>query len=168
MKNKKLFYLFLSISIFIFILIIYFSLSNIKKSTAQSDVVTDVIVPVLPPSNPITGEDLKPFYQSNEFKVLIRKLIGHFGLFFAFSIFVNLTFMQTKLKNKIFIISTLGIGLFVSCLSELLQLVAGGRSSNLKDIFIDYGGYLVAFSIFVIYLIVKYKKQKKIKEVSNA
>lgn len=156
MKNKKLFYLFLSISIFLFIVIMALSLTDGTKSSDQSSNFTSAITPILPPIPSVdssTGDIVynKTFYFSEEFKAFVRKLFGHYGLFVAFSLSVNLTFLQTKIKISYFLISSFLIGLFVASLSEFAQLFTPLRGASIKDVGIDFLGYITCLFFFAMY-----------------
>ncbi len=162
MKNKKLFALFLSLSIMIFIVIILLSLTDGKKSGVQSSEFTDALKPILPPSSIVDGENATtPYYDTNTFKGFIRKLFGHFGLFFGFALSVNMTFVQTKLKKHIMLISSFGIGLFTAILSELVQLIPQERGPRFQDVLIDSSGYLLCIVVFVIIFIIDQRLLKK-------
>ena len=160
MKNKKLFYTFLTISILFFILILRLSLSGGEESSSQSSIFTDVIINIIPPIIDSSGNNI---FEGEWFLGFVRKLFGHYGLFFAFAIFVNSTFLQTKIKIiQTFIFSFL-VGLFTAVISELIQMIPQGRTASYIDVLIDSFGYLTCIIIFaIIILIVNKKKSKKL------
>lgn len=83
----------------------------------------------------------------NAFAAILRKLVGHFGLF-AFSALATLPtcflfLKETKFnKNRWFLSLTLLVGLFLAFLTEFIQIFTPGRSGQFTDIAIDFGGYL--------------------------
>lgn len=162
MKNKKLFFIFLTISILIFILIIALSLNNGDESSSQSSFFVDVIDKVLPPIIDKNGNDV---IKSDWFMTFIRKLVGHYGLFLIYAIFVNLTFFQTKLKVYLELLFSFLVGLFTAILSELVQMIPQGRGPSPIDVLIDSSGYLTCILIFIIILVIIYQKKKKTKKV---
>lgn len=161
MKNKKLFYLFLSISVLIFVVIMWLSLTGGKQSSNQSSQFGNVVGELLPPTSNGQGGISKPIKTDPKFQFFIRKAFGHFGLFFGFAFFVNLTFLQTKLKYYISGIGSFLIGVGTASLSELMQFIPEGRGASIKDVLIDSSGYLACVIIFAIYLFFIYKYNKK-------
>jgi VanZ family protein len=96
------------------------------------------------------------------FHGVIRKLVGHFGLFLIDGLIVSWD-IHYLLKTKwwIKIIVSLSFGLFVACLTEGIQLLVPGRAGSGIDILIDYSGYLIGSGIiFLIFLsIYRHKKE---------
>ncbi len=128
-----------------------------------------------------TSKSIEGFSISYTFRVrhsyehLVRKIIGHFLLFTALAFFATIVYYRLAeliFKNKkilFAIIITLLVGLLTALLSEFLQsgIFTIGRSSSIKDVFIDFSGYLLGFIICgIIYLAVN--KIKKIKNNKNA
>ena len=99
------------------------------------------------------------------FTQVIRKLVGHFGLFLAdgalttWSIYLVSAYWK-KYKHWYGLIFTLFFGLFMAGLSEFIQIFIPGRSGELLDILIDYGGYLLGTGTIVLIAFVRYKKTK--------
>ena len=133
-----------------------------NKSNAVSDAIASVINNI---SEAITK---KPKITNlDEFRRLIRKLIGHYGAFLFMSIFATLTGMLYYVRKewKIFwikVIIIIGYGFLFAILTELIQLLVPGRAGNFKDVFIDFSGYMTSCSIIIIiFFIINYKKTKK-------
>lgn len=94
----------------------------------------------------------------------IRKIIGHFSLFFLTGIFGILTFLSyfDKIKKQISLLLNMGYGLYLAAISELLQLIPKGRSCTIEDILIDFIGYtLGCLLILAIIQIYNARKRKK-------
>ena len=103
---------------------------------------------------------------SQEFVMNIRKIIGHMGLFFIEGISVTLFFLylfkyKDNFKFQKFIIYSILVGLVVAILSEVVQIFIPGRFFSLFDILIDIGGFILAFIIILVVLVVKKNKHKK-------
>ncbi len=150
----------------------WLSLTGGKESSSQSTHFGDVVGEFLPPtSNGGQGGISKPIKEDPEYQLFIRKWFGHFGLFFGYAFFVNLTFLQTKLKYYISGISSMLIGIGTASLSELSQFIPEGRGASIKDVLINSSGYLACIIVFAIYLTYLYyynrKKTKEIKEENH-
>ena len=97
------------------------------------------------------------------FRLVIRKLFGHFLAFGLSGILTVLTLSTVKdliiKKNLFVIIFTLIKGLLLASITELIQYFIPGRSGNFVDIFIDYGGFLLFASIIyiIVYFVLKNK-----------
>lgn len=99
------------------------------------------------------------------FSYWIRKLVGHFGLFMAMSLFGTLTYLMFIKKKYISYPISFGVSLLLACLSEFIQVFAGSRGPSFKDVGIDMLGACIPFVIILfidilIYLI-KNKANKK-------
>ena len=88
----------------------------------------------------------------------VRKL-AHFGEFAFFGIVFSLL-LWDNLKNKISFI--LLCGLFTAVLDETFQLFTDGRSSQIKDVWIDFTGFVLSVLVMtLINFIISLKKRKK-------
>ena len=96
-----------------------------------------------------------------EFYHLIRKGIGHFGAFFVLAILSSLVvILFFKRKVLMFIISAVG-GFLVAFITELIQLFVPGRGGNIKDVGIDFAGFMTGTIIMILgYLVVILIKRK--------
>lgn len=106
----------------------------------------------------------------NELQLLVRKSLGHFGLFaltaaFA-SIFIWLTF-EKDIHKFIALAVSMVIGFALAGFSELIQVYTPGRFGAWKDVGIDTAGYALTVLLTVIVVaiikLIKYliKKKKK-------
>ena len=102
-------------------------------------------------------------YQS--FSEFIRKSIGHFLLFLASGVFTYLTLYTFLINNKkkyLSLIITIGVGLFIAILSEVIQHFVPTRFGSIIDVLTDFGGFILGtlITFLVIYLIKRHKKKK--------
>ncbi len=148
-KYKK--YVFLIIYILITSLIFFFSLRNGEQSTGDSSFLTSLLY------NVIKILKLENIINVNSLSSIVRKLIGHFGLFFICGFFGYFTYCLFIENYKFAIIINLIIGLLISIISELLQLIPINRSCQLSDVVIDFSGYFICtlILVFIKYLIIK-------------
>lgn len=148
----------LAINVFI---IVQASLDSVRSSESSGMLVSflkTVINALIP--NAINDSNI------NVFSSVIRKLVGHFGLFLVNGLLTSLFIYLLKgffLKSYwIDIIISLSFGLFVAALTEFIQIFTPGRSGEFLDILIDYSGYILGAGIIVliIYLILKREKKR--------
>lgn len=94
----------------------------------------------------------------------IRKSLGHAAVFMITQIFTFLTFYMF-LSNKKWWLHTslsLGEGLLISIMSEVIQYFVPSRSGAVLDVLIDFGGVVVgALIAFLITLLIKKTTKKK-------
>lgn len=96
------------------------------------------------------------------FSYYIRKLVGHFGLFLAMSLFGTLTYLMFIKKKYIAYPISLGVSFLLASLSEFIQIFAGSRGPSFKDVGIDMLGASIPFLIIlVIDMIIYLHKTKK-------
>ena len=149
--------------------IIMHSCLDAAKCTEASQGVVEVSEEVVNTVSPgtVTPEN------HDSFATFIRKAFGHFGLFvisgLLSSLAVYLAFHPQKWSKYYWlIIISLGFGLSMGILTELIQLNVPGRSGQFTDVLIDFGGYLLGFFIIllILFLIIRhaYKKQEKVVE----
>ncbi len=136
-------------------------LQSADKSNAVSDTIANVINNV---SEAITNQP--KITNLEEFRALIRKLVGHYGAFLIMGIFAALTGMMYYKRDKWFIfwIKALIIvvfGFLYAGLTEIIQAFTPGRYGVMTDVFIDFSGYMTSVGIvLIIYFIIFYKKFK--------
>ena len=146
--KKYLKYIYLTIYILIITLIFIYALRDATESSSDSGRITKILLSLLETFN------LENIINVNTLSMLVRKLIGHFGLFFVCGFFGVNTFINFITNKKYSIILNLITGLLIAIISELLQLIPVGRSCQISDMLIDYSGYLL---ICVIYIFIKRK-----------
>lgn len=166
-KFKKTFLIlsivFICLSLFVNAFIIYQSCLPGAESSGWSDPVTKFCADVINGIKPETINDTN----IGNFSFVIRKLIGHFGLFgfdgviTSLALFFSLRYFH-KFKFLLFTLISGGIGLLVAFLTELIQHFVPGRSGEVLDSLIDFSGYVIALAIIllIIYLVV-FKRKKK-------
>ncbi len=95
------------------------------------------------------------------FHSVIRKLVGHFGLFMMDAIFLSWSLYLFDMKKWWYkIIISLSFGLFIALISEFTQIFVPGRVGSYLDILIDYSGYILGFSVIFLVGYIKYRKNK--------
>ena len=150
----------LSVTTFTFILV-QSGLSG-SQSSEQSGWVSELFIKFVALINPDSCIVKNPEATHG----VIRKLIGHFGLFAIGGVFTVLTFNfmkgSYKDKFKIKVISLFAIGLIFASISELIQLATPNRAFAFIDVLIDYVGYLSFGGLT--YLFCWLHQRKKLKE----
>ena len=168
MKTRNiLFYIFLTLTVLIDIFIIVEGGINGTNSASQSAGFTQWIISIVEKINPnsplVTDPDLA--------HRIIRKLVGHFGLFGVSGIItvVTLSLIDNAYVDKKIqiILAAASVGLAVAFISELMQFITPGRYMSIIDVLIDYAGFVLFGGItFLIFYIVHLQKEKK-KNVSS-
>lgn len=137
---------------------LYFSFSNGTSSTGQSNFIGDLVGKIL------SFIGIKVDIADPTYKMLIRKIIGHFGLFLFSSLFGVLSIICYKpnIKRKSYaLIITFLIGVALGIFTEVIQMFQEGRGPAIEDTLIDILGYTIPVVIYGIYLIIKYEHEKK-------
>ena len=120
----------------------------------------------------ITAKDTINEDNYRDFHKSFRKSIGHFALFFVTAIF-GMIFLYTYFEDirKIWILGaiSLGTGIFVAGISELIQYFIPSRGGVLLDVGIDSLGYLIGtlVTIGIICLIWFIKKKISAKSTTD-
>ena len=158
----------LAIAINIFIIV--HSCLNASQSTEASSGVADLIKNIV---NTIVPGTITP-ENYGSFTNVIRKLIGHFGLFavsgLLSSLAIYLVFNPMKWsKYYLLIIMSLGFGLLMGITTELIQLNVPGRSGEFRDVLIDFSGYLLGFLIIflILFLVIRHINKKQSKDIKE-
>lgn len=100
-------------------------------------------------------KEIKFFGDEFTIPSFIRKLVGHFLAFFVLGILGFLcTFSYISNKYLAFGVNAT-LGFYVALISELLQLIPAGRVCNMKDVVIDFTGYLLAGLLMLIFYFLK-------------
>ena len=83
---------------------------------------------------------------------------------FMFLLFINDNYDGNKKLN---IVVTIVNGLVFALLTEFIQLFAIDRSSTIKDVLIDYSGYMIAVIISFIIITIIYLIKNKRRNINN-
>ena len=70
------------------------------------------------------------------------------------------TYYLKKYKHWYGLVFSLFFGLFIAGLTEVIQSFIPGRSGEIVDVLIDYGGYILGTGIIVLIVLLKEKKNK--------
>lgn len=109
-------------------------------------------------------------YVNSKTSKFVTKIMGHMGLFLLEGILAIWFIVFHKRKHKIYdILIYISIGLSVGLLTEFIQIFLEGRNPALKDVGIDFSGYLIGGAIALIIYFVTKAISKKIhkKQESN-
>ena len=103
------------------------------------------------------------------FSEFIRKAVGHFLLFGIDGIFSYLFFYHLAkykdFKNKwLKYIYSVSLGIFISSLTEIIQLFTPGRYGDVIDVLLDVFGFLfmMGITVLIIYLVSRHKSKQKV------
>jgi len=158
--NPFIKYIYLGSFLLVTAVIFFFSLTNGTDSSQQSNFFRDIVVNSLD----FFGITLTPD-QVDLIGLLIRKLIGHLGIFAVDGLFGFLTFYDfLKIEKTILcsLILSLVLMLLIAFVSEGMQFLVPDRGPALVDVTIDFSGALIA--ILILFLI-KHRQLKKEKAV---
>ena len=150
----------LAVAINVFIIV--HSCLNASESTNASNGVVEVLQNII---NSIFPNTITPS-NHDAFASFIRKAVGHFGLFMVSGSLTSLAIYLAlgplkKFKYWVLMIMSLGFGLFMGMLTEIIQLNVDGRSGEFTDVLIDFSGYLLGFLIILLILFLIIRKQKR-------
>ncbi len=166
MNKKKTFIeiLFLIIYASLLIFFIYECMKDASESTKSSNFVVEII------ANIFSFFKGSKYEISDNFSLIIRKLIGHFGYFFIlgiFSIIYHLLLNGFNKKASIAIHFIIGIG-FAAISEFFLEGNTKGRSASFYDVLIDSGGFLLSsLIILLIYYLRKRNQKSKVLKNTN-
>ena len=154
-KYKILMIIFLILAVGINVFIIVEAAMSGSNSASQSSWVGDIIAKIFN----ITPDE--NFYH------LVRKLVGHFGLYVVNGVITTLAeYFLIKFKNqykeKLLLIIFLASGVALASISEFVQILAQNRGPAFTDILINFSGYFLGGGI--VYLICFFKNKKTSKE----
>ena len=155
----------LAINVFIIVHSCLDATTSTEASHGVVEITEEVINTVAPGT--ITADNYESFVS------FIRKAFGHFGLFLISGFFTSLALFliinpfNDKKYYRIILIA-LSSGLLLALLTETIQLYVPGRSGGLTDVLIDFGGYLLGFSVIflILFLIIRHIN-KQINNVSK-
>lgn len=160
MKLFKKCVFFLSILIYLGLcaLIIYLSFANGETSSAQSNIVAQII------SESLSYLNIRIDPNSDAVKHLVRKIVGHFGLFLitgAFAISSVALYKKNRRQKLFLLVSFYIFGAFIAIITEVIQMSSVGRGPSANDTLINLSGYSIPFILYLIYFIYVYFKGKK-------
>ena len=167
MKKGSKLYWFITIIVIILAVaingyIIMHSCLDAAESTKASQGVVEVAEDVV---NTVRPETITP-ENHDSFASFIRKAIGHFGLFVVSGLLTPLALYLSLspfswAKHYINVMFSLAVGLFMGILTESIQLTVPGRSGEIKDVLIDFSGYLLGTLIIGLILFLVIRKLRK-------
>ena len=143
--------------------IIYHSFLDASASSGASEGLAKLLQNIINTFSPnaINESNIDAFHG------FLRKFIGHFSFFVVDGLLVSWTiylFGNEKLKTRQFyigIIISLTFGLLLASLTELIQLYTPGRSGEIKDVLIDFSGYLLGFLILFLICLIRILNKNK-------
>lgn len=149
--------------IYIFLLVL-FSIKSLESGSESSKLSRNVSENIVGVINNTFNKDIKV---TDTFEHYVRKIIGHYGYFVilgSVSVFFYLLF--NKLKHYIRFIIHFTTGFIFAFLTEFVfQNIASNRTASMKDVGIDYLGFITFSTVVcIIYYIKIYKKKKKEEE----
>ena len=164
-QNKKRFILSIAIGVFalaINVFIIVQACLDGMRSTESSGIVVDLLKGMINGISPNAIND----GNINTFTHVIRKLVGHFGLFAFSGVFTSWSihlgsYYLKKYQWYMGLVFTLCFGMFLAGLTELIQSFVPERSGQFTDVLIDFAGYILGTGIVVLILFIIYKVNKK-------
>jgi len=154
-------YLAIAAGLTIFVIVNAFLPGN--ESTQAASPMVEISANVINWISPNTVPETRP----EPFVNLVRKVIGHFGLFGLLGIFVYLSCyyiipLKKKRETLWTFIPCLVYGAIIASLTELIQLGVPGRSGEVKDALIDFAGFATSVGLLtLLFLFVKKYKAKK-------
>ena len=140
-------------------------MTNLKvKSLANPSLSFEIQITVVP-AGAISGEDVPAIRKT------IRKSLGHAAMFMVAQVFTFLTLYMFFYDKKWWFYSAIsvGSGLFIAGLSELIQFFIPSRDGTFIDVLIDFAGVVVgaALTFLGIYIVKKIKEKKSQKETTE-
>ena len=110
-----------------------------------------------------------------QFSNVVRKLIGHFGLFAASGLITTIALdfwfkPWVWYKNFVTPLLSLLTGVSLAALTEIIQHFTPNRSGEFKDVLIDSAGYLLGCALMVLFIFLvtnAIKKRQAKKQISE-
>ena len=169
-ENKRYFIaviILTSLAVIVNVFIIVQSCLNGARSTESSGFVVNLLKSIINGISPNVIND----GNIETFSGVIRKLVGHFGLFLVSGLLTSSAlYLWIKelswYKNYRFLCISLGFGFLLAGLTEIIQLFVPNRSGQFTDVLIDFSGYILGLGIIVLiaFLVYRHNKKKEIKE----
>ncbi|MBS4842068.1 MULTISPECIES: VanZ family protein [Clostridium] len=155
MKNK---FVLIAICFLCFGFILFNSSQISTVSNTRSKEVVNNLIKVV--SKTKAGEILLYKVNETELNLIVRK-IAHAFEFFLLGIVLCFTFRYFKIDDNNLLIYTLFTVLFVAVIDEFFQIFIQNRTSSVVDVLIDFGGGILANTLFFIFSSARGKHYKK-------
>ena len=155
MKNK---FVLIAICFLCFGFILFNSSQISTVSNTRSREVVNNLIKVV--SKTKAGEILLYKVNETELNLIVRK-IAHAFEFFLLGIVLCFTFKYFKIDDNNLLIYTLFTVLFVAVIDEFFQIFIQNRISSVVDVLIDFGGGILANTLFFIFSSARGKHYKK-------
>lgn len=158
-KNIVSGFVYLSLFLLITMIIFLFASFDSVLSSSQSDFVVNVLNGIL-----LFFNIHLDAIQLDIFALVVRKLIGHFFIFFLDGLFAYLALIKLlKFKKQWLNFLIAAVVMFaVAGFSELIQFFASGRSAEWLDIGIDFAGAFFGILFVFLFTLMAKEKAKKI------
>lgn len=142
------------------LLILFFSYKCLEtgtKSSESSNFVGTIIKNIL---NTLFNTHIE---MTDSYTRLIRKLIGHFGFFLVLGSISIIFYLCLHRSLSFTLIYHYGIGLLFAFVSEFyFEALTDGRSASIKDVLIDYSGFISLSTIILLaYFFIKRRKKNE-------
>ncbi|ALP91640.1 VanZ family protein [Clostridium butyricum] len=155
MKNK---FVLIAICFLCFGFILFNSSQVSTVSNTRSREVVNEVIKVA--SKTKGGQILLSKVNETELNLVVRK-IAHAFEFFLLGIVLCFTFRYFKIDDNNLLIYTLFTVLFVAVIDEFFQIFIQNRTSSVVDVLIDFGGGILANTLFFIFSSARGKHYKK-------
>lgn len=155
MKNK---FVLIAICFLCFGFILFNSSQVSTVSNTRSREVVNEVIKVA--SKTKGGQILLSKVNETELNLIVRK-IAHAFEFFLLGIVLCFTFRYFKIDYNNLLIYTLFTVLFVAVIDEFFQIFIQNRTSSVVDVLIDFGGGILANTLFFIFSSARGKHYKK-------
>ncbi|WP_394884828.1 VanZ family protein [Clostridium butyricum] len=155
MKNK---FVLIAICFLCFGFILFNSSQVSTVSNIRSREVVNEVIKVA--SKTKGGQILLSKVNETELNLIVRK-IAHAFEFFLLGIVLCFTFIYFKIDDNNLLIYTLFTVLFVAVIDEFFQILIQNRTSSVVDVLIDFGGGILANTLFFIFSSARGKHYKK-------
>lgn len=155
MKNK---FVLIAICFLCFGFILFNSSQVSTVSNTRSREVVNEVIKVA--SKTKGGQILLSKINETELNLIVRK-IAHAFEFFLLGIVLCFTFRYFKIDDNNLLIYTLFTVLFVAVIDEFFQIFIQNRTSSVVDVLIDFGGGILANTLFFIFSSPRGKHYKK-------
>ncbi len=144
--------------VFVWAVVIFlFSAQDAKASTALSDRVTEILLNILGIDSPV----FSPFPDGFDWLPSVRTL-AHFAIFAIFGSLSALAIRSHRLGGPKDWLFPAAISLFYAIFDEIHQAFVPGRSTELKDVMVDFSGAMLGIaSIALIYIWIRRRNEKR-------